>query len=107
MRVTYTIPDKGIVYECQAESPLAALRCTGGESKCERSRTSNAPAGPILAYELFSELNATFYEDDPSQYLPVMIEAMTLMLAPAGTPRPPTAVSAHMPAKRSGPPTDR
>jgi hypothetical protein len=54
-------------------------------SKRNRSRKpkGNAPAGPKLAYELFSELNATFYEDDPSQYLLVKIEAVTLMLAPA------------------------
>jgi hypothetical protein len=52
-------------------------------SKRNRSRKSNAPAGPKLAYELFSELNATFYEDDPSEYLLVKIEAVTLMLAPA------------------------
>ena len=37
----------------------------------------------MLAYELFSELNATFYEDDPSEYLLVKLEAVTLMLAPA------------------------
>lgn len=42
-----------------------------------------APAGPRLAHELFSELNATFYEDDPSDYLLTKIEAVTLMLAPA------------------------
>jgi hypothetical protein len=52
-------------------------------SKRNRSRKSNAPAGPKLAHELFSELNATFYEDDPSEYLLVKIEAVTLMLAPA------------------------
>lgn len=37
--------------------------------------------GPKLAHELFSELNATFYQDDPSEYLLVKIEAVTLMLA--------------------------
>jgi hypothetical protein len=52
-------------------------------NKRNRSRKGNAPAGPKLAYELFSELNATFYEDDPSEYLLVKIEAVTLMLAPA------------------------
>lgn len=52
-------------------------------NKRNRSRKGNAPAGPKLAYELFSELNATFYEDDPSEYLIVKIEAVTLMLAPA------------------------
>lgn len=52
-------------------------------SKRNRSRKSKAPARPKLAYELFSELNATFYEDDPSKYLIVKIEAVTLMLAPA------------------------
>ncbi|MCV7103766.1 hypothetical protein [Mycobacterium palustre] len=41
------------------------------------------PARPRLAPELFSELNATFYEDDPSEYLLTKIEAVTLMLAPA------------------------
>ena len=54
-------------------------------SKRNRSRKSNAPAGPKLAYELFSELNATFYEDDPSEYLLVKIEAVTLMLAPTSS----------------------
>ena len=54
-------------------------------SKRNRSRgpKGSAVAGPKLAYELFSELNATFYEDDPSEYLLVKIEAVTLMLAPA------------------------
>lgn len=52
-------------------------------SKRNRPRKSNAPAGPKLANELFSELNATFYEDDPSEYLLTKIEAVTLMLAPA------------------------
>lgn len=52
-------------------------------NKRNRSRKGNAPAGPKLAYELFSELNATFYEDDPSEYLLVKIEAVTLILAPA------------------------
>ena len=54
-------------------------------SKHNRSRKpkNNAPVGPKLAYELFSELNATFYQDDPSEYLLVKIEAVTLMLAPA------------------------
>jgi hypothetical protein len=54
-------------------------------SKRNRSRKAkgDAPAGPKLAYEVFSELNATFYEDDPSQYLLVKIEAVTLMLAPS------------------------
>lgn len=42
-----------------------------------------APGGPRLAQELFSELNATFYGDDPSEYLLTKIEAVTLMLAPA------------------------
>ena len=48
-----------------------------------RKPKNNAPVGPKLAYELFSELNATFYQDDPSEYLLVKIEAVTLMLAPA------------------------
>ena len=50
-----------------------------------RSRKPKAAAlaGPRLAHELFSELNATFYEDDPSEYLLTKIEAVTLMLAPA------------------------
>jgi hypothetical protein len=54
-------------------------------NKRNRSRKakSAAPAGPRLARELFSELNATFYEDDPSEYLLTKIEAVTLMLAPA------------------------
>jgi hypothetical protein len=34
-----------------------------------------------LARELFSELNATYYEDDPSEYLLTKVEAVTLMLA--------------------------
>ncbi|MCV7441235.1 hypothetical protein H7K33_03260 [Mycobacterium paraense] len=33
-----------------------------------------APAGPRLAHELFSELNATFYEDHPSEYLVAKID---------------------------------
>jgi hypothetical protein len=37
---------------------------------------------------LFSELNATFHEDDPSEYRLVKIEAVTLMLAPAETLTP-------------------
>lgn len=48
-----------------------------------RKPKAAAPAGPRLAHELFSELNATFYEDDPSEYLLTKIEAVTLMLAPA------------------------
>ena len=48
-----------------------------------RKPKAAAPAGPRLAHELFSELNATFYEDDPSEYLLTKIEALTLMLAPA------------------------
>jgi hypothetical protein len=48
-----------------------------------RKPKAAAPAGPRLAHELFSELNATFYEDDPSEYLVTKIEAVTLMLAPA------------------------
>jgi hypothetical protein len=33
--------------------------------------------GPVrrLAHELFSELNATYYEDDPSEYVLTKIEA--------------------------------
>jgi hypothetical protein len=37
--------------------------------------------GPRLAHELFSELIATYYEDDPSEYLHTRIEVVTLMLA--------------------------
>lgn len=39
--------------------------------------------GPVrrLAHELFSELNETYYEDDPSEYVLTKIEAVTLMLA--------------------------
>lgn len=48
-----------------------------------RKPKATAPAGPRLARELFSELNATFYKDDPSEYLLTKIEAVTLMLAPA------------------------
>jgi hypothetical protein len=48
-----------------------------------RKPKPTAPARPRLAPELFSELNATFYEDDPSEYLLTKIEAVTLMLAPA------------------------
>lgn len=48
-----------------------------------RKPKAAAPAGPRLARELFSELNATFYKDDPSEYLLTKIEAITLMLAPA------------------------
>ena len=48
-----------------------------------RKPKGKTPVGPKLAYELFSELNATFYEDDPSEYLLTKIEAVTLMLAPA------------------------
>jgi hypothetical protein len=49
-----------------------------------RSRKPKAaPPAPRLARELFSELNATFYEDDPSEYLLTKIEAVALMLAPA------------------------
>jgi hypothetical protein len=53
-------------------------------SKRNRSRKprDKSPAGPRLAHELFTELNATFYEDDPSQYLLTKIEAVMLMLAP-------------------------
>jgi hypothetical protein len=40
------------------------------------------PAGRRLAPELFTELNATFYQDDPSDYLLTKVEALTLMLAP-------------------------
>jgi hypothetical protein len=36
---------------------------------------------PRLAHELLSELNATYYEDDPSEYLHTRIEVVTLMLA--------------------------
>ncbi|MFE3023351.1 hypothetical protein [Nocardia tengchongensis] len=35
---------------------------------------------PVLAREVFTELNATFYQDDPSEYLLTKIEALTLML---------------------------
>ena len=42
-----------------------------------------ASAGPRLAHELFSGLNATFYEGDPSEYLLTKIGAVTQMLAPA------------------------
>lgn len=53
-------------------------------SKPNRPRKAQpkAPTGPRLAPELFTELNATFYQDDPSEYLLTKIEALTLMLAP-------------------------
>ncbi|WNG79982.1 hypothetical protein C6A86_017095 [Mycobacterium sp. ITM-2016-00316] len=53
-------------------------------SKPSRPRKAQpkAPTGPHLAPELFTELNATFYQDDPSEYLLTKIEALTLMFAP-------------------------
>lgn len=54
-----------------------------GKRNRSRKPKAAAPAGPRLAHELFSELNATFYDDDPSEYLLTKIEAVTLMLAPA------------------------
>ncbi len=54
-----------------------------GRRNSSRKPKPAAPARPRLAPELFSELNATFYEDDPSEYLLTKIEAVTLMLAPA------------------------
>lgn len=62
-------------------SPYAAL-VTRNRSKSRKPKPASTP-GPRLARELFSELNATFYEDDPSEYLLTKIEAVTLMLAPA------------------------
>jgi hypothetical protein len=51
-------------------------------SKRNRSREAQG-RGPVrrLAHELFSELSATYHEDDPSEYLLTKIEAVTLMLA--------------------------
>lgn len=51
-------------------------------SKRNRPREAQG-RGPVrrLAHELFSELNATYYEDDPSEYVLTKIEAVTLMLA--------------------------
>ncbi|MGV9836516.1 hypothetical protein ACWDUL_20335 [Nocardia niigatensis] len=53
---------------------MASKRRSG---KSQRS----APDRPLLARELFTELNATFYQDDPSEYLLTKIEAVSLMLA--------------------------
>ncbi|MEU6579578.1 hypothetical protein [Nocardia sp. NPDC046763] len=47
-----------------------------------RKAQRTASSRPVLARELFTELNATFYQDDPSEYLLTKIEALTLMLAP-------------------------
>lgn len=54
---------------------------TRNRNKSRRSK-GKVTTDPKLAYELFSELNATFYEGDPSEYLLLKIEAVTLMLAP-------------------------
>ncbi|WP_334028698.1 hypothetical protein [Nocardia terpenica] len=51
------------------------------KSTRRRKVQRNAPEGPVLARQLFTELNATFYQDDPSEYLLTKIEALTLMLA--------------------------
>ncbi|RIS79130.1 hypothetical protein D2E44_20945 [Mycobacteroides abscessus] len=63
-------------------TPAYAALMTRNRNQSRKPKAA-APAGPRLARELFSELNATFYKDDPSEYLLTKIEAVTLMLAPA------------------------
>jgi hypothetical protein len=48
-------------------------------SKRNWPHKANKGEGPVrrLAHELFSELNATYYEDDPSEYLLTKVEAVT------------------------------
>ncbi|WP_166904759.1 hypothetical protein [Mycobacterium sp. DL440] len=61
-------------------------------NKPRKKSKPSTTAGPRLAHELFTELNATFYRDNPSEYLMTKIEALTLMLAPEEALAPAYAV---------------
>lgn len=69
-------------HESESVGPQPYASSMTNKRNRARKAKSKGPAGPRLAHELFSELNATFYEDDPSEYLLTKIEAVTLMLAP-------------------------